>query len=139
MTAVPEPSTDADRETETFRLSVRVDFGREARVGPGKIALVEAVARTGSISAAGRALGMSYRRAWMLLDALNRMFDEPVVTASAGGAQGGGAQVTAFGLALVEAYRGLEAECAATGERRFAAFKGRLRPDYRDVPGDPDG
>ena len=138
MSAV-DPAAAPSGAPKAARLSLRVDFGPEARLGPGKIALIEAVIATGSISAAGRAMGMSYRRAWLLLDAVNRMFDSPVVAASAGGAQGGGAAVTAFGLSLVSAYRGLEADCTALAEARLSAFASRLAADYSDPPGDPDG
>src|SRR3977135_1703553 len=78
------------------RLTVRIDFGSERALGPGKIRLLEAVGRTGSISQAGRALDMSYRRAWLLVDDMNQCFREPVVTTQSGGAQGGGAELTPF-------------------------------------------
>ena len=73
------------------RLTLRVDFGTDRAIGPGKILLLEAIRDTGSISQAGRALGMSYRRAWLLVDDMNQCFREPVVTAQPGGSQGGGA------------------------------------------------
>ena len=90
------------------RLSLRVDLPG-GRIGPGKIALLEAIGREGSISAAGRALGMSYKRAWALVDQLNTLLGEPVVTASTGGARGGGAQLTAAGEELIRDYRVMEA------------------------------
>jgi molybdate transport system regulatory protein len=111
-------------------VSLRVDFPTGARVGPGKIALLEAVGRTGSISAAGRSTGMSYRRAWLLLDDLNRAFDRPVTAASAGGAGGGGAAVTEFGRALIAAYRALEADVDALSVRHMAPFVDALDPAY---------
>jgi molybdate transport system regulatory protein len=74
-------------------------------LGPGKVELLEAIDRTGSISAAGREMGMSYRRAWLLVSALNEMFGRTLVSTSAGGAGGGGAEVTEFGLAVAQAYR----------------------------------
>lgn len=74
-------------------------------LGPGKIDLLEAIDRSGSISGAGRELGMSYRRAWLLVSALNEMFGRPVVATSPGGTGGGGAQVTEFGHAVVQAYK----------------------------------
>ena len=94
-------------------LHLRIDFGDERSIGPGKIRLLELVGETGSISAAGRALAMSYRQAWLLIDALNRMFEEPVVVAQTGGGGGGGARVTATGQALVRRYRALEKRAAA--------------------------
>src|SRR3977135_2096812 len=87
------------------RLTVRIDFGSERALGPGKIRLLEAVGRTGSISQAGRALDMSYRRAWLLIDDLNQCFREPVVTTQSGAAQGGGAEITPFGQEVDAASR----------------------------------
>jgi len=84
------------------RLTVRVDFGSDRALGPGKIRLLEAVRNCGSISQAGRSLDMSYRRAWLLIDDMNRCFREPVVEAQPGGLQGGGAALTAFGEQLIE-------------------------------------
>ncbi len=77
-------------------------------LGPGKVALLEAVGRSGSISAAARSLGMSYRHAWLLIDALNASFRQPVVQATPGGTRGGGARVTSFGRELVRRYRAME-------------------------------
>lgn len=111
------------------RPMLRIDLPGGARIGPGKIALLEAVGETGSITSAGKALGMSYRRAWLLLDALNHTFDSPVVATTAGGVHGGGAQVTDFGRSLIVAYRDLEAACAALTEERLAAFAVRLAPE----------
>jgi molybdate transport system regulatory protein len=110
-------------------VSLRVDLPNGFRLGPGKVALLEAVERTGSISAAGRATGMSYRRAWLLLDDLNRAFQTPVTTAAAGGVRGGGATVTDFGRALVAAYRALEADTAALAARHMAAAVSVLSDD----------
>src|SRR5262245_50590335 len=93
-----------------IRLTVRVDFGSDRALGPGKIRLLEAIDKTGSISQAGRSLDMSYRRAWLLVDDMNRCFREAVVTARPGGAQGGGAALTPFGLELIEKYRAIEAK-----------------------------
>jgi molybdate transport system regulatory protein len=99
------------------------------RIGPGKIDLLEAIERTGSISAAGRALGMSYRRAWLLVDELGRLFSRPVVVASAGGAHGGGARLTDFGLALIGAYRRIEARTAQAIREELAPFETDLRAE----------
>lgn len=89
-------------------LSVRIDLAGDARIGPGKIQLLENIEACGSISAAGRAMDMSYRRAWLLVDALNHMFRQPVIESQRGGKQGGGAALTAFGTELLERYRGME-------------------------------
>src|SRR5580658_10554624 len=91
------------------RLTVRVDFGAGSALGPGKIRLLEAIGATGSISQAGRALEMSYRRAWLLVDDMNRCFRAPVVTTQGGGVQGGGAALTSFGVEIIEKYRAIEA------------------------------
>ncbi len=91
-------------------ISVRVDFAPGSRLGPGKIDLLEAIATTGSISGAGRSMKMSYRRAWLLVDSLNRMFRHPLVEASPGGAKGGGAHLTPMGREIVAHYRAIEAK-----------------------------
>ena len=89
-----------------FRLRIYRDEG--IAIGPGKIALVEAIAETGSISAAARHLGMSYRRAWLLIDELNRALRKPAVVGAAGGKHGGGATLTPLGVELVKRYRSIE-------------------------------
>lgn len=81
----------------------------EGAVGPGKVALLEAIQRTGTISGAARSLDMSFRRAWLLIDTMNAMFREPVVKATVGGKSGGGAELTAVGHELVERFRAIEA------------------------------
>jgi molybdate transport system regulatory protein len=111
---------------------LRIVFDDDIRLGPGKVDLVAAVARTGSIAAAGRELGMSYRRAWLLIDEINRLFRQPVVLASAGGTRGGGAQVTPFGRALVEAYRRIE-------DRLRDAMREELAPFASDIVPHPGG
>jgi molybdate transport system regulatory protein len=102
------------------RITLRIDFDADRRLGPGKIRLLERIDETGSISAAARSMNMSYRRAWLLVDSLNRMFAEPVVAAAAGGARGGGAEVTPLGHRVVRAYRDMETRAAGTLERPLA-------------------
>jgi molybdate transport system regulatory protein len=109
------------------RLTVRVDFGAERALGPGKIRLLEAIGKTGSISRAGRALGMSYRRAWLLIDDMNRSFRAPVVATQPGGVRGGGAALTPFGLELIENYRAVETRATAAAEPQLRALKNALR------------
>jgi molybdate transport system regulatory protein len=109
------------------RLTVRVDFGADRALGPGKIRLLEAIGKTGSISRAGRALGMSYRRAWLLVDDMNRSFRAPVVATQPGGARGGGAELTPFGLELIENYRAIEARATAAAKRHLQALEKSLR------------
>src|SRR5688572_26924197 len=94
-------------------LTLRVLGRSAAAMGPGKAELVEHIARTGSISAAARAMGMSYRRAWQLVESLNRDFAESVVTTAIGGTRGGGARVTAFGARLVARFRRMEVKASA--------------------------
>jgi len=89
-------------------LHLRLDFGGERSLGPGKVRLLELVDETGSISAAGRALKMSYRQAWLLIDELNRMFRQPLVTSQIGGGGGGGAAVTKAGASVIRLYRDME-------------------------------
>ena len=108
------------------RVRVRLDFGEGRRIGPGKIDLIDAVGRTGSIAAAGRSMGMSYRRAWLLVSAVNQMFDEPVVASHAGGREGGGAVLTDFGRRLVEAYRRVEAGTRDAATKELAEAAGKL-------------
>ncbi len=109
------------------RLTVRIDFGAERALGPGKIRLLEAIGKTGSISRAGRALGMSYRRAWLLIDDMNRTFRTAVVATQPGGVKGGGAALTPFGVALIENYRAIEAQAAAAAMPRLQALENSLR------------
>ena len=106
------------------RVSIRfrVDLGKACSVGPGKIALLEAIARTGSLSQAARELGMSYRRGWLLLDSLNSSFRRLVVALSKGGRGGGGAILTPFGKSLVAAYRELEAGLLARARSALAGI-----------------
>jgi molybdate transport system regulatory protein len=82
------------------RLRVSIVLESGARIGPGKARLLESIRETGSISGAAREMGMSYKRAWVLLDSINRAFTEPLVTAAPGGAGGGGATLTPFGAAI---------------------------------------
>lgn len=101
-------------------LSIRIDLASGNRIGPGKIALLEAIRSTGSISAAARSIGMSYRRAWLLVEEINQTLREPAVRAETGGARGGGAVVTPVGKRMVDLYRAIEvqARTAAGGEFR---------------------
>ena len=94
-------------------LSIRIDLEGGGRIGPGKMRLLKAVAEAGSISAAGRALGMSYRRAWSLVAELNALFDAPLVETAAGGAQGGGATLTDLGRRVLAACEAVQAAASA--------------------------
>jgi molybdate transport system regulatory protein len=120
--AIPSRSR-ASSETGT-RVSIRLELAGGARVGPGKIALLEEIARSGSISAAGRVMKMSYRRAWELVEDLNRNLGAPVVSTASGGSGGGGAQLTEAGALLVREYRAIETESVDAAGRRLAALAG---------------
>jgi len=109
------------------RLTLRVDFGPGGSIGPGKIRLLEALDRTGSISQAGRALGMSYRRAWLLIDDMNQCFRHTVVSAKPGGSQGGGAVLTEFGAELVSDYRAIESVASTAAKKRLRGLEAALR------------
>ncbi|MBI4969238.1 MAG: LysR family transcriptional regulator [Rhodospirillales bacterium] len=91
---------------------IRLLIGAATALGPGKVELLEAIARTGSISAAARAMGMSYRRAWVLVEGINQSFRRPLVVTATGGKGGGGAQVTEEGLDVLGRYRAMEAKAA---------------------------
>ncbi len=93
-------------------LFLRIKFGNRSHLGPGKIRLMELIGELGSISAAGKAMGMSYRRAWLLIDALNGHFTEPLVIKQTGGSGGGGAALTDLGREIVRRYRRIERSAA---------------------------
>ncbi len=108
-------------------LLLRILSAKNPAMGPGKARLVALIADTGSISAAARRLGMSYRRAWQLVEALNKSFDRPVVMTAVGGKRGGGAVVTDFGKHLVETYHGMEAKASAAIAADLEEFSAHLR------------
>ncbi|MBC7634553.1 MAG: LysR family transcriptional regulator [Acetobacteraceae bacterium] len=116
------PSRSVPTQAPAHRISIRLDLASGARIGPGKVAVLEEIARSGSISAAGRVLKMSYRRAWELVEDLNRHLGTPVVATAAGGARGGGARLTVAGAALVAEYRAIEAVSADAATPHLAAL-----------------
>lgn len=107
-----------------FRL--RISRGEDIAVGPGKVDLLEAIDAAGSITAAARSLGMSYRRAWLLVDTMNRCFRAPVVEAGAGGKRGGGARLTRLGSEVVKRYRRIERNAARAGAADIRALARKL-------------
>jgi molybdate transport system regulatory protein len=115
-------------------LSIRIDLANGDRIGPGKIALLEAIGSAGSISAAARSLGMSYRRAWLLVEAINYGLREPAVSTATGGQRGGGAALTTVGKRVVDLYRGIEAQArsASAGEVRALVQLTRRRAKVID-------
>jgi molybdate transport system regulatory protein len=121
--------TAASKPEPPYRLSIRIDLACGTRVGPGKIALLEEIGRSGSISAAGRVMKMSYRRAWELVEDLNRNLGEPVVETTAGGAGGGGARLTPAGTMLVQQYRAMEEATTVTAHDYLAMLDSLTRSD----------
>jgi molybdate transport system regulatory protein len=122
----PKPKT-----SKVPSLSLRIDLDTEGRIGPGKIRLLEAIHSNGSISAAGRAMGMSYKRAWDLVDEINRICGHQAVDCQKGGSSGGGATLTPFGFTLVARYRVIEGSVARAAREELLA----LRADM-DAPKD---
>jgi len=112
------------------RLRIRIVFGADEMIGPGKAELLERIDRTGSIAAAGREMGMSYKRAWELVGTLNAMFREALVARTRGGTGGGGAVLTENGRRVLALYRAFEAEAAEAGAAQLA----RLTALLGDIP-----
>lgn len=120
-----KPSTAARKPTNNA-LRLRILLGEAIAVGPGKADLLAAIAAEGSISAAARTMGMSYRRAWLLVDELNRVFVGPVVVSETGGRRGGGAVLTALGQDILRRYRAMEQRAAASVADDIRAFRALL-------------
>jgi len=116
-----------------IRFRLRIVLGDDIAIGPGKIDLLEAIGANGSITAAARTLGMSYRRAWLLVDTMNRCFETPVVTTEAGGVSGGGTRLTPAGKEVVRRYRSIEAKAAKAGVADLAALVALLRKSVSEV------
>ena len=107
-------------------LSLRINLDPEGRIGPGKIALLEEISAYGSISAAARAMDMSYKRAWDLVDDLNRLFGKPLVSARTGGKSGGGAALTPLGLSVVTRFRAIERAATAAADQHMQALQAEI-------------
>ena len=112
----------------------RIDFAETLNLGPGKIALLEAIGDHGSLSTAAASLGLSYRRAWLLLDSLNKTFSQPVTHSNAGGKNGGGSSITEFGSLLVRQYRALEKEIIQMGGRHLKEILPYVASDPAATP-----
>jgi molybdate transport system regulatory protein len=108
-------------------------YGAALAIGPGKVALLEAIAQTGSISSAAKALGMSYRRAWVLVDETNRCLVRPAVRTASGGARGGGTALTPTGEELVRRYRTLEQRAEIAAEHELASLLRSVPARGREV------
>ncbi len=108
-------------------LRIRIVFGEVWMLGPGKADLLERIRDTGSISAAGRTMSMSYKRAWSLVEGMNKAFREPLVESTRGGARGGGARLTEAGAVVLENYRKLQEIMAEAGAARIGTIRAMLR------------
>ena len=117
---------------EPRKLRLRILFGPEVAIGPGKVALLRAIREAGSISAGARAMNMSYRRAWLLVDTMNRCFREPVVAAAPGGKGGGGATVTPFGEDVLERYARMQRTAEDSVRADIAKFTKLLATEPPD-------
>ena len=111
---------------------LRILMGAAVALGPGKADLLDAVEQAGSISAAARTMGMSYRRAWILIEAMNRDFKQPLVKTSAGGSGGGGAQVTMAGQEALRRYRAMENKATAAVKKEMSDFAALLNDSPQD-------
>jgi len=123
------PKTPAPKSAKpSVRFRIRINAGDAIAIGPGKIDLLEAIAETGSITAAAKHLGMSYRRAWMLLDELNRCLKKPAVDSAKGGTHGGGSELTATGLKIIALYRRVEQTAASACKADVAQLLSLVAP-----------
>jgi molybdate transport system regulatory protein len=123
---ISRSTSDSSSKVE-LKPQLRISFRKSIAMGPGKADLLEAIAATGSISAAARKLSMSYRRAWLLVDTMNGCFKSPLVETLTGGARGGGAQVTELGLDVVRRYRAMEKKAGESVTREMADFSNLMR------------
>ncbi len=119
-----------EQHSQRPRLRIRIVFGDEEMIGPGKAELLERIDRCGSIAAAGREMDMSYKRAWQLIGTLNAMFREPLVDSTRGGSGGGGAVLTETGRTVLSLYRAFESDAAQAGAVPIDALRAMLR----DIP-----
>lgn len=119
-------STDGETD-RYFSLKLRIFVDQDIAIGPGKAELLEAIQQHGSIAAAARAMGMSYRRAWQLVETMNNCFVSPLVLSLKGGSGGGGAQVTPLGKEVLSAYRALEKKASASLRKDLGLWKKFLR------------
>jgi molybdate transport system regulatory protein len=116
----------AEAGERRLKLKAQLMVGQEIALGPGKVELLEWIARTGSISAAARGMRLSYRRAWTMVDTMNRAFKQPLVEPSQGGSHGGGATLTDEGAQMVRLYRALEADLDQTAGAHARALLDKL-------------
>ncbi len=107
-------------------LSLRIDFDPDGRLGPGKVTLLEKIADSGSISAAARAMNMSYKHAWDLIEEMNVLFGKNLISTQTGGKDGGGAQLTAMGKAVVTRFRAIEQAAARAAKAQMEALQAEI-------------
>jgi molybdate transport system regulatory protein len=122
MTPAKQTAGKGARGRGSQKPQIRIMFRKAIAMGPGKADLLNAIEQTGSISAAARSLGMSYRRAWLLVDTMNQCFKSPVVETLTGGKRGGGARVTKLGQDVLGRYLAMQAKAAASVQKDLAAF-----------------
>jgi len=132
------PEGANDPQADSVRLMVRVAFGRHGALGPGKMKLLEQIDQHGSIAGACREMGMSYRRAWLLVEGLKQAFREPVLETQQGGSSGGSCRLTPYGRSILTRYRALERTARAAVREELSAFERELlRPATVDGSDEP--
>ncbi len=119
----PTQENNSSTPLPKLKLSLRLVHGDEIAMGPGKADLLTAIAKTGSISAAGKSMGMSYRRAWMLVDVMNRCFKSPLVETAKGGSHGGGAWLSPLGKAVLANYQIIDAATKQVAQAHLGLFE----------------
>ena len=133
------PEGSKDPKADTVRLMVRVAFGRRGALGPGKMRLLEMIDEHGSITAACKEMGMSYRRAWLLVEGLKQAFREPVLATQQGGVAGGGCRLTPYGRSILKRYRALERVARDAVHDELHELEKELLPQaVDDTPGDDE-
>ena len=130
------PEGAHDPHADGVRLMVRVAFGRRGALGPGKMRLIELIDQHGSITAACREMGVSYRRAWLLIESLKHAFHEPVLTTQQGGVSGGGCRLTPYGRTILQRYRAIEQTARMAVRQELAALERDLILQPDAVPGE---
>ncbi|WP_414695593.1 winged helix-turn-helix domain-containing protein [Paraburkholderia sp.] len=123
----PAPATRSAKPRPEVRFRMRIRSGDAVALGPGKVELLEAVREYGSISAAARSLGMSYRRAWLLIDELNRSLKAPATHSEQGGQSGGGCTLTPVGESIIRLYRDVEVEAQRSCAKQIAELTRMIR------------
>jgi molybdate transport system regulatory protein len=131
------PEGRNDPAADSVRLMIRVAFGRHGALGPGKMKLLELIDRQGSIAGACREMGMSYRRAWLLVEGLKQAFREPVLTTQQGGSSGGSCRLTPYGRTVLARYRAVEHAARAAVSKELLVFAQDLMPQADGDDDDP--